>query len=134
LSEGFAWKDGGKLLYLLEDFFHHCGTSHIIRSDLYDIPADLHLASDGYLRYLLGSHGFIDAYLEVSGNSLRSLPFPGAVYRIGHRGSHSQSGGIFEKYFLKKEFVRHPAAIPAHLRRLRRLDQAVAEEFFGASR
>jgi hypothetical protein len=70
LSEGFAWNDGGKLLYRLSDFHQRCGTSHIVRSDLYAIPKNMGQASEGYVRRMLGSHVFIDGYLEVSGDPL----------------------------------------------------------------
>lgn len=81
------------------DFHLQCGSSHIVRADL--LPhADLATTADqdslytaygDYLERWFGSHMFIHDDLP-----LRTLPFPGAMYRVGSAESHSGNsmGGL----------------------------------------
>ncbi len=36
VQNGYIWGDGGRLIYEYTDFSKFCGTSHIIRADLYE--------------------------------------------------------------------------------------------------
>ncbi len=131
LPQGYGWTDGGKMLYLSPDFHTHCGTSHIVRSDLYNLPKTFNEASDAYVQQMLGSHRLIDEHLSRGGNPLAPLPFPGAIYRIGHAGNHSKSGGIFSKFFLKRALLKQPTDLVLYCSRLRFLNKSLREEFFG---
>jgi hypothetical protein len=130
LSEGYLWEDGGRLVYRHSPFARLCGTSHIIRADLYGLPGDLRDASDAYVRRTLGSHIFVRDDLERAGTPLAPLPFPGAIYRIGHRGAHSQSSGLAATVFLKKSVLTSPLSLIGNALRLRRITRAVRDEFF----
>ena len=132
VSDGFGWKDGGKLLYLCPDFHEQCGTSHIIRADLYELPNTFAGASTRYIQELLGSHRMIGDYLRGKGCALEPLPFPGAIYRIGHADNHSRSGGIAAKFFFRRALLRRPALLIEYASRLRVLNRSLRGEFFGS--
>lgn len=74
------------------DFHLQCGTSHIVRTDAFvpfEAPltvsqADLYSGFGRELERWIGSHMYIHDDLP-----LLSLPFPGALYRVGTSESHS---------------------------------------------
>ncbi len=129
-KSGLIWSDGGSLLYRYEDFSHLCGTSHIIRSDLYQIPAGA-AQSEDYISRLLGSHVFIREHLAQRGTPLQPLPFIGAVYRTGHAGSHSRSKGVISQYMLKKYLLKQPLTLLDRVSRLQVKNARIEHEFFG---
>ncbi|MET0661358.1 MAG: galactosyl transferase [Steroidobacteraceae bacterium] len=128
---GYVWNDGGKVLYRHPALNHVCGSSLIIRSDLYRLPSSFEEASAEYIKDILGSHRRIAALLAERGTPLASLPFPGAIYRVGHSSSHSQTPPILRKYVLNRNTLRRPRQIVANLARLRFVDSAAKREFFG---
>ena len=131
VDQGYGWQDGGRLMYLSSDFHNHCGTSHIVRADLYRLPEGQQDATDDYVSLMLGSHRYIDEYLREQGTPLAELPFPGAIYRIGQAESHSHSPGVIAKFLYRKTFLKKPWLLVAQARRFRFLDAAVRGEFFG---
>lgn len=131
ISHGYFWTDGGSLLYLCPNFMDYCGTSHIVRADLYNLPRNASDVSEEFIRRTLGSHKNIAQDLLTSGASLTPLPFAGAVYRIGHAGAHSKSGGIVQFFFLQNYVLVRPHKFLARLLRLRALTPAKRREFFG---
>jgi hypothetical protein len=131
VQNGYIWGDGGKLIYEYEDFWKFCGTSHIVRTGLYELPASVEDADPGYLRRIFGSHVFIRGYLEARSTPLEPLPFVGAVYRIGHAGAHSKSPGLVRQVFFRREILRNPLKLAQRFSRLRLLDAAVREQFWG---
>jgi len=46
IQHGYVWGDQGKLLYLYAGFSAFCGTSHIIRADLYELPPTIEATAD----------------------------------------------------------------------------------------
>jgi hypothetical protein len=133
ISEGYLWEDDGRLVYRYSQFSKLCGTSHIVRADLYELPDHLNDASDAYVKRMLGSHIFIRDHLEHAGTPLAPLPFRGAIYRIGHCGAHSQSAGLVGTVFLKDRALRSPRTLIANALRIRPLTKAVRDEFFHTS-
>lgn len=131
---GYVWNDGGSILYRHPALNHVCGSSLIIRSDLYGLPATFEEATPDYIKDMLGSHRRIAALLSERGTPLASLPFPGAIYRVGHAGSHSQTPPILRKYVLNRQTIRRPHRIVTNLARLRLIDAAARREFFGETR
>jgi hypothetical protein len=129
LANGYMWTDGGRLLYVSPDFHKLCGTSHIIRADLYGLPGQLKHVSDSHVRNLLGSHIFVDTYLKDSGTPLSPLPFVGAVYRVGHISAHSKSKGILSQLFLDKKLMAHPFRLLKRTLRLRFVNESLQQEF-----
>ena len=126
-----VWNDGGSLLYRHSALNHVCGSSLIIRSDLYRLPQTFEEATPDYIKKMLGSHRRIADLLAARGTPLASLPFPGAIYRVGHAGSHSQTPPILRKYVLNRQTIVRPHRIVTNLARLRLVDGAARREFFG---
>ena len=56
VRDGYIWSDGGRLLYRSDEFFRICGTSHIIRANLFQLPPSFEAADETYIRRMLGSH------------------------------------------------------------------------------
>ena len=131
LEKGYLWGDGGRLLYQYADFSSFCGTSHIVRADLYDVAPGRPLPDSTLVRALFGSHIFIRDYLAARGRPLAPLPFPGAVYRIGHTGAHSKSPGLLRQVFFKRELLRHPLQGVQRLSGLRLLGPTIRRQFWG---
>ena len=130
LNHGYIWS-GGKLLYSYEDFSQLCGTSHIIRADLYNIPNNYENADSEYISRTLGSHMYIREDLRIHGTPLTALPFHGAVYRTGHSGAHSVSRGILREYFIRKFLLYRPLEFYHRLKRLKFKNNYINKEFFG---
>jgi hypothetical protein len=130
VDEGYLWEDGGSVLYRRRRFYRLCGTSHIIRADLYRLPEHADEVPDAYLTRWLGSHIHLRDDLDRAGSPLAPLPFPGAIYRIGHAGAHSQSSGLMRTVFFRKRMLLAPWRVIGDSLRIRRLDGAVRDEFF----
>jgi hypothetical protein len=83
LDRGYRMDDTlPSLLYWRRSFYHECGSSHIIRSDLAPFPDridDTLDLSDCYVRrYVV--HAYVRDALAKQGTPLEPLPFYGAVY------------------------------------------------------
>ncbi len=131
VRDGYIWGDGGSLLFRYADFSQLCGTSLIIRADLYELPDSVASADLDYVRKMLGSHVFIRGYLAARGHPLEPLPFLGAVYRVGHAGAHSRSPGLLRQAFFKRELLGNPLRLVQRICRLRLLGAALRKQFWG---
>ena len=131
IRNGYVWS-GGSLLYHHGDFSRLCGTSHIVRADLYRLPSNLETADETYIRRMLGSHVFLHDHLAEIGMPLAPLPFPGAVYRTGHIGAHSGSVGVFQSYILHRYLLRSPVELIRRVCRLQLKTKAIRRTFFDA--
>ncbi len=130
-DDGYVWGDGGRLVYREPAFSDLCGTSHVVRTDLYRLPASAADADVEYVKQMLGSHRFVAPRLAAAGVPLSPLPFPGAIYRVGHPGSHSGSSKVLTQFVLNRRSLRRPLASLRNLTRVSVLTQALREEFFG---
>jgi hypothetical protein len=133
VQNGYIWGDGGRLIYEYADFSKFCGTSHIIRAELYELPASVEAADPDHIRKMFGSHIYIREYLAARGQPLAPLPFFGAVYRIGHAGAHSKSTGLIKQVFFKRELLKNPLKLVQRFTRLRLLGATVRHQFWGCS-
>jgi glycosyltransferase involved in cell wall biosynthesis len=131
VRDGYIWGDGGKLVYEYADFSKFCGTSHVIRTSLYELPARIAATDPDYIRKIFGSHVFIREYLEERGEPLKPLPFVGAVYRVGHAGAHSKSAGLIRQVFFRRELLKNPLKVAGRFARLRLLDASLRRQFWG---
>lgn len=131
IDRGYIWDDGGKILLGYDDFSHLCGTSLIVRAALYDLPERFEDASLDWIKSMLGSHVRIADILAGNGTPLAPLPFRGAVYRVGHAGSHSKAPSLLVKYFLSWEALKRPRRLLRNLGKLRLVDGGARREFFG---
>ena len=131
IDHGYVWDNGGKLLLGYDDFNHLCGTSLIIRSDLYGLPDRFEAASLDWIKSMLGSHIRIADILAERGAPLATLPFRGAVYRVAHSGSHSKTPSLLVKYFLNWAALKRPWRMLRNMRKLRLVGETARREFFG---
>jgi len=128
VKEGYVWDDGGKLLLINRDFHHLCGTSLIIRADLY-LPQKLDEVSEEEIKTIYGSHITIVDYLLKKGLTLQSIPFKAAIYRVGYAGSHSLAPTLTKRIFNKKMFFR-PVRFFLHVLNLRFVTPHIKNAFF----
>jgi hypothetical protein len=129
--DGYVWGDGGRILFRFTDFSRLCGTSHIVRADLFKLPSSLETADETYIRRMIGSHLFLHDHLDKTGNPLEPLPFVGAIFRTNHPESGSQSGGVLRKYFFRKQMLTNPVVLGSRVRRLHLKTRRIDEEFMG---
>jgi hypothetical protein len=134
IKQGYIWTDQGSVLFSYSDLNGLCGSTLIVRSDLYELPEPGSAWPDDRIRMMLGSHRQIGNHLAQAGTPLEPLPFPGAIYRIGHAGNHSGKGGIADEFFLSRRYVRRPWALGRNLLKLRPITRELRQEFFGAGR
>jgi hypothetical protein len=131
IDRGYIWDDGGKVLLGHDEFNHLCGTSLIVRSDLYELPGRFEDASLDWIKSMLGSHVRIADILAKRGAALATLPFRGAVYRVAHGGSHSKAPSLLVTYFLSWGALKRPRRLLRSLGKLRLVGEAARREFFG---
>lgn len=131
--DGYVWTDGGRLLYAHQDFSRLCGSSHIVRADLYHLPSSIRDADEKYVQNVLGSHLKICDLFRDAGTPLEPLPFPGAVYRVGQSGVVCGSKGILRTCLLTRDVLVRPWVLSRRALRLRLLTATVKEEFFAIS-
>ncbi len=134
IDQGYIWNDGGKLLLEHDDFNRLCGTSLIIRSDLYGLPERFEDASADWIKTMLGSHVRIAGILAEGGTPLAPLPFRGAVYRVAHVGSHSAAPSLLRTYFLNAVALVRPREVLRNAAKVRLLNGSLKREFFGGRR
>lgn len=128
VDEGYAWTQGGPLIYRTKGFSSMCGTSHIVRADLYESPDRMELATDEYIKFWLGSHRHIESILAGRGFPLVPLPFPGAIYRVGHPTSHGNSKGLLRQY-IPLGLLMKPLVFAQRVCSLRAMSKDVRREF-----
>ena len=129
--KGYEWTESSKVFYLARDFHLKCGTSHIINSELLNLPKDLESASESYLKRFLGEHINYRKDLKAAGTPLEPLPFIGAVYRIGHAESSWGTSTVFNKYFWKRENLLNPILLAYRMTRIRLRSRRINRDFFG---
>ena len=132
ISHGYVWTEGGRLLFGHDNFHRICGSSHIIRSDLYELPESLEAADADWLKARVGSHIRHVGTLAERGTPLAYLPFVGAIYRVGHGGSVSRSRGILRKHVVTRATLKRPDQLVRNLLKLRWLSSGIRQQFFGA--
>jgi len=88
LRRGYFYQEGRKTIHLARWRFHQwCGSSHILRPELLDLPD--HPTAGWTL-----PHRPTVRAMEDRGTPLRPLPFPGAVYNVAH-GENLNDWGPF---------------------------------------
>ena len=131
-DQGYCYD--GHLLYKVPSGFNTlCGTSLIVRADLLRLPRDAVSVDEAWVRRWLGSHMFLREDLAAAGTPLAPLPFPGAIYRVGHQGSTSGTSTSIRRWFFRRRLVLTPHVLIARLLNLRRVAPAVRAIYFGES-
>jgi len=131
IERGYVWSEESPIVILIKRFFLMCGTSHIVRANLFDYEALRASETSDYVKGMLGSHISIAKKLADSGTPLSPLPFTGAVYRVGHAGAHSNSGGLFRTFIANKKTLRNPLRVMEAVLATRWVTSSTRAEFFG---
>ncbi len=132
IEKGYIWSEGGRLLLHQNDFSNFCGTSLIVRSDLYRLPEKFEDADIDHMKSMMGSHVRVGKALAEAGSPLEALPFRGAIYRVGHSGAHSKSPSLLRTHFLSTFVLCRPHRLLRNLSRVRLLNHGLQKQFFGA--
>lgn len=131
IDAGYVF-DGTRLLYALRRGFDRmCGTSLIVRASLLGLPMAIEEADEAWIRRTLGSHRFLRSDLEAQGHPLSRLPYPGAIYRVGHTDRASPSANIRKMFFSKRLLLRRPHRYAMRLTNLRPMTSKHRQEFLG---
>lgn len=103
-KQGYLYDRSLNTLGILDNFHMYCGTSHVVRFDLYSIPSGLtstpsreqilEVVEEHYLLYILGSHRWRTDYFAGKGKPLQPLSFPGAIYHVAHGENHTVQSGM----------------------------------------
>lgn len=128
-DEGHVWSPGSRILYTHPDFSSLCGTSSVVPIAALGLPPSQEAASIDYIKSMLGSHIAVKAALKDKGVTTTTLPYPGAVYRVGHANAHSRSRNMLRTYLLNKGILSNPTRALENLRRLRFYGDAERREF-----
>ncbi len=131
IKYGWVWSESSTIMLSHNNFSKYCGTSSIVRSDLYQIPQSVSAANDDYVKSYLGSHTKIEGILAERGSPLEVLPFRGAIYRVGHSGAHSRSTSLLYGHIFNPRLMSTPGKWLRNVFGLRRVNAAVRREFFG---
>lgn len=122
--------DGSRVIFRQSKHFNHlCGTSHLIRTDLYQLPDRIEDASPDYIRRYMGSHRFIAEDLAARGAPLEPLPLTGAIYRIGYRGNTSGNSTILKQRILRRGNL-NPRELWRTVSNLSLLDNEIQRNYF----
>ena len=128
-DEGFVWSPGSRMLMTHQDFSNLCGTSAILPFVALGLPHSLEAASPDYVKTMLGSHVLVLAALEQQGQIFTPLPYPGAVYRVGHVNAHSRSQGVLRAHLANGGMIRNPRRMLQNLQLMRRYGKLERAEF-----
>ncbi|WP_414550423.1 glycosyltransferase family 2 protein [Anabaena sp. CCY 0017] len=128
VRKGYIYRDGSKLIRLMKKGFdRYCGTSNIVRYDLYYVPEIIDEITEKEYKYCIYNnywHRTIEETLNRKGASLESLPFAGAIYTQNgqniYHGIEDQNKAIN----LKSRFWRAKALLDYRL-----VTQSIREEF-----
>ena len=129
VNEGWVLPVGSKWAYRAENFDHLCGTSLIIRTDLFNIPDSIKKNSPKTISRNFGSHKFIADDLAAKGYPLEPIPFAASVYRTGHGENNSNPGSLFELYFKRNWSPLNPVNFLGKIAKLRPFGNRLRQEF-----
>lgn len=129
-DSGWLYSGGSLVSAYPEDFNRFCGTSVIVHGRLLRIPRSMDGFDPDYTSRTLGGHIWIRQDLADAGSPLQPLPFPGAVYRIGHPHAVSLSNTLLSRA-INRSTIRRPTEVFRELSRLRPLGRSLRQEFFG---
>jgi len=115
LDTGYVYESGSSSLYYLRRHFgNHCGTSIIIRPNLFEL-----LFEDGIYEH----RGFT---LDGSNNtSLIKLPFAGSIYNRGHGENIFANRNLGKQFYKDGDFIGYLR----HLSRFRLITSSIKKEF-----
>jgi len=128
VESGYVFSGGSEVFLRHAGFQTASGTSHILRTDLLALPSDPALANQGLVQRWLGSHLHLREDMRRRGTPLARLPFPGAIYRVGHADQAMGHPGLRE--YVRRLYRGDPARLAEVEARFRPLDEGLVAEFF----
>ncbi len=113
-NNGYVYESGSRFLYYLRrHFVHHCGTSIIIKTNLFEL-----LFEDEIYEH----RGFT---LDGSSHSLNKLPFAGSIYNRGHGENIFANRNLGRQFYRDGDFIGYLK----HLSRFRPITSGIKREF-----
>ncbi|WP_334816481.1 glycosyltransferase family A protein [Nostoc sp.] len=110
INKGYKYQEGSDYIYIKRsNFYKMCGTCNILRYDLNDLPETAEYNRGyGYYRYYI-DHAKVRDILKSKGKSIKSLPFPGAIYILAtgenlFKNSTRLRFSIFNRKLLNQSF------------------------------
>lgn len=129
VTQGWLLPVGARLGLLLTDFDQWCGTCMITRIDLLNLKDDPEQMDPALVRSWFGHHRDLVPDLRGRGHDIRPVPFPAAIYRIGHSESNYGRGSLIKEVFTPSKIRRNPARALGRVRRLHWLGSRQLAEF-----
>jgi hypothetical protein len=124
IRKGYWYNDGSKYIKIMrKGFERYCGTSTIIKTDLYDLPEGLTEEELTWHIYRNYRHREIQNTLEKRGKVLETLPLIGAVY-IQHGENLLFGQKPIQKISIKSRILRLKSLLDYRI-----LTSAIREEF-----
>lgn len=124
VDQGWMYSRSRNAYRLRRKFYTRCGTSLIVRFDAFDVSPDLTVSSTqrqifeafGERFEHILEHGWALAWWQNHGLVMAPLPFPAAVYHVGHGENHCDNGlfGFARPYHtsLYDDFAISPLRTP----------------------
>lgn len=116
LQEGYLYGDGGILIRKTNQFHMKCGSAHIIKWDLLNVPADASLQMSQaevldqvdkvFLKKVLSTHRETVNYFGELGLPTKPLPFPGAIW-ILDTGENRSGKSLMSIGYPASKHVQH---------------------------
>lgn len=103
VDDGYRYTDGSKRILPTDKLYRLCGSTTIVRQDLYDLPSDDECADVKSLIKYHMNHGDIIQIMADKGYPLEPLPFPSIVYV-----SSANKDNLFAKITLYRKFRQNP--------------------------
>lgn len=125
LASGYWYQENSKFIKVMRKaFYEYCGTSNIIRADLYPVdsntPENVDILQQSY------RHKQIRKTLQSKNISLSFLPFKGAIYTVNHgENTYYGIGNKYHKISWKSRLLRWKTLLD------RRLLTSVIKKDFG---
>jgi hypothetical protein len=121
-KKGYMYQDGSKNIRIMRKGFHeYCGTSNIIRYDLFDLPTNFdeneclkeRADENKYIKNIFDSyrHRDIAGTLAGKGANIAPLPFPGGVYIRNNENIYFGVDDQGRKLSLKSRLLRMKAVL-----------------------
>ncbi|MBD2359863.1 glycosyltransferase family 2 protein [Anabaena minutissima FACHB-250] len=115
IQKGYSYTEGNKIIrFMRKGFDQYCGTSNIVRYDLYDVPEILDEITEAkYVESIFNyyRHREITKTLAKKGTPLEPLPFAGAIYTKNGQNNYLQVEDRNKKINIKSRLMRIKALL-----------------------
>ncbi|MDX9875851.1 MAG: hypothetical protein RBS88_13150, partial [Spongiibacteraceae bacterium] len=133
VTQGWLLPIGSRVGVILEDFLNWCGTYVIVRLDLLPLGDSVDGSDQAMISSWLGHHRDLLPALARQGHILQPLPFPAAVYRIGHGDNNFQRHSLVSEVFGWPKLKKNPRQYLRRLLKIRLFSARQEAIFTGTS-